>query len=992
MRITKKIITKLLLLSFAFVISLQCVAQGKSSLISKLKNGEKVKIAALGTSLTEGKWPWFDVMKEWLDQDYPGLVEYHNEGVGASASSYPPGKSGLDKVKVIAATSPDVVFIEFAVNDAYEAYNISVAESRANLESMINTLKERNPDVEIILQTMNVVIDMPELNMTESTKRADLLQYLGMYREVAKENRLLLIDHYPNWHKFLKEEGRDAYVKVVTDGIHPNLDGYRKILLPKLKEVLLCSQHKWLPAEVHSSSISPEVDDFLNTLSGQIRLLHCQYEGSKLATKTSFSEKELSINGSKWSCKVNAISVKEDKQALDLDISFRLDKGMDNSVGVAVAFDFEDWSAENYVLLPASVYNGNRCELVDRGYNAGLDRKYLYQKNIPLMSVPIPQLSPKQDAVSRLEVNAGNMATPAMCFFSKKAKRGFIVLTEQKTQFADNAFSVEESADRKTASFVVSAPGVRERKPEFVGFSESSDCGAELEAGDQINLKLRIYSFKATNIPALLNKFMEVRKCVTGSNNPRNLVPFSQIKHWMTERIDSRWYEGDDFQFYYPENANWISFGWIGGLINTFPMLALDDELHFERVVKTFDFAIPRGQGVSGYFYGALNYDGKCFSREGYPEFPEIVLTRKNGDVLFWMLKQFMLLKAQGNANNINPGWEKNIQRLADAFVATWKRHGQWGRMLNNQTGEVAEYNTSGGVIAIGGLALAANYYGKPEYLKIAKEAAGFYYQRDFMKQGMTTGGCADILQNADSETAASFMTALMALYEVTEEKEWLEKSKNLANLCATWTTSYDYELPLETELGRLGAKLAGIYWASTQNKHGAPGICTSSGDPLFKIYRATGNELYADLMNDIVHAHGESIRPGGYTNERLTYCDAEQQSVGNRGNHVTGWNELNGFLMALEIPGIYLQTDSDCFYVFDHVEAEIVKRDEEGITLKLFNPTKYNAAIAIVAESSKQAQSPLGYTAFIDWPKVKVEAGDNIHVYIDSKGVVKKL
>jgi acyl-CoA thioesterase-1 len=206
--------------------------------IQKLEQGEKVKIAALGTSLTGGTWRWFDVMKEWLDQEYPRQVEYQNEGVGASASSYPPKVCGLEKVKVVAAGNPDVVFIEFAVNDAYKPYKISIEESRKNLESIISTLKEANPKVEIIIQTMNVVIDMPALNMTESTKRSELTKYLEMYRQVAVENKLLLIDHYPNWEKYLKHEGRDAYIKLVTDGIHPNLEGYRMILLPELREVL----------------------------------------------------------------------------------------------------------------------------------------------------------------------------------------------------------------------------------------------------------------------------------------------------------------------------------------------------------------------------------------------------------------------------------------------------------------------------------------------------------------------------------------------------------------------------------------------------------------------------------------------------------------------------------------------------------------------------------------------------------------------------------
>lgn len=125
-----------------------------------------------------------------------------------------------------------------AVNDAYKPYNISVGESRKNLESMIATLKNANPEVEIILQTMNVVIDMPELNMAEAAKRSDLLNYLKMYRLVAKEKHLLLIDHYPNWDYYLKNEGRDASIRIVTDGIHPSLEGYRMILLPELQKNL----------------------------------------------------------------------------------------------------------------------------------------------------------------------------------------------------------------------------------------------------------------------------------------------------------------------------------------------------------------------------------------------------------------------------------------------------------------------------------------------------------------------------------------------------------------------------------------------------------------------------------------------------------------------------------------------------------------------------------------------------------------------------------
>ncbi len=966
-------------------IQAQPIRKIEARFVDQLERNEHVKIAALGTSLTGGTWKWFDVMKEWLDQVYPGQVSYKNEGIGASASSFPPGRSGLDKVNELTSYHPDVVFIEFAVNDAYRPYNISVEDSRANLESIIQSLKSYNPEIEIILQTMNVVIDMPELNTTEFTKRSELNQYLAMYRKVAEENHILLIDHYPNWERYLKEEGRDAYIRIVKDGIHPGLEAYRMILLPELKRVL---QQKWIPNKVDYPATSLEVEDFLSSLNGHMRLLICQYKDSRLISSSQFNDNELNIDDQEWQCKLTTNQVVSENKAIDVDISFQITSGAAREAGVGVAFDFKNWDIQNYVMLPASIYNGNRCKLVDRAYNKGLERKYLYQKNIPRMSVPIPQLSPEKERVSRLEVNASNMATPAMCFFNKEQKKGFIILTEQKTQFADNGFFVEESANRKMASFVISAPGVRYKKPEFVGFSDSPDRGADLNPGDKINIRMRIYTIEADDIPAFLEEFMKLRKSLTGQNQPRNLIPFSQIALWMTERIDERWYSGDQFQFYCPENANWISFGWIGGLMNTYPMITLGDEYHLDRVIKTFDFAIPKAQGESGYFHGALNFDGKCFPREGYPEIPEIVLTRKNADVLFWMIKQFMLLQAQGNEIFIKPSWEENIQKLADAFVNTWKNNGQWGRMLNTQTGEIAEYNTSGGVMAIGGLALASAYFNNPLYLQVAEEAARFYYQRDFYDQGMTTGGCADILQNADSETAAGFMTALMALYEVTMESEWMDKSKDLAHLCATWTTSYDYELPRETELGRLDAKLAGIYWASTQNKHGAPGICTSSGDPFFKIYRHTGNTLYADILNDIIHAHGESIRPGGYTNERLTYCDAD--SRGERGTHLTGWNELNGFLMTIEIPGIYYQTDQNLLYVFDHLEAKVIGCDKKGTLIEIHNPTPFDSEFTIFAESQENAQKPLGCNAFLQWPSAQVKSKEKIILLIQADGTIK--
>jgi acyl-CoA thioesterase-1 len=99
--------------------------------IRELQAGKKVTVVTMGTSLTGGGWGWPAVMMDdWLNKDFFGQVTFFNEGVSGSASSVgPDGKkelSGLAKLPDVIARKPDVVFIEFSVNDAYLPYKISV--------------------------------------------------------------------------------------------------------------------------------------------------------------------------------------------------------------------------------------------------------------------------------------------------------------------------------------------------------------------------------------------------------------------------------------------------------------------------------------------------------------------------------------------------------------------------------------------------------------------------------------------------------------------------------------------------------------------------------------------------------------------------------------------------------------------------------------------------------------------------------------------------
>lgn len=716
----------------------------------------------------------------------------------------------------------------------------------------------------------------------------------------------------------------------------------------------LCAySQKWLPQEKMPAQ--------------EVRLLSCRYSGPELVACGPAS--------ADWRTETERRSLPDGER---LVFRFVALKDMKDA-GVAVAFDRYGWTSDNYVMIPSAVYNGNRQRIVNRNYATGLYPSDYDRPDLALTSNPIPQLSPDFGAPSRLEVGVCNAATPAIAFYDRMRKEGVILLTEQGLvrdgKVIDHALIVEESADRSVASFVIGAPGVRERKPEFIGFSPSPDRGITVSKGDEIVVGVTRYVYPCKDVPDLLSRFMKVRKHVPDNRAPRDLMPMSRVLDIMNGNIEERYYDNGTVAFYRPEGADWMSYGWIGGLMNTFPMLASDDAGRRARVASTFDFALSHAKGKSGYYYDILLPDGTVKNRDAAAVVPGVAVTRRNADVLYWMVKQFDLLKCQGHAGAIRPEWEQEVRRLADAFVRTWEKQGTWGNYVHVETGDVAVFRTTGGAMAVGGLALASVYYNEPSYMRVAREAAAAFY-RDFAVTGFTSGGCGDILQNADSETAIALATSLITLYEQTGETVYLQQARSVADLCATWTVSYDYRLSDDTPLGKLGANLTGAVWASTQNKHGAPGFCTLSGDALFKIYRATGDTLYAGLLRDVIHAHAEAVQTNYKIYERLTFCDAD--SKGSRGDgQSTGWNETNGAMMALEIPGIYVRKDKGTFYVFDHVRVELVEKSDRRMVLNVYNPTAYDAVVTVLAEDLKEASVPLGDNAFVGWKdKVTVKAG----------------
>jgi len=752
-------------------------------------------------------------------------------------------------------------------------------------------------------------------------------------------------------------------------------------------------------SQLFGQNSNKPVDDFLKSLKGNINPSICWYIGTNLKSTQSIASGFLKAGNSEWTCNLVTLPSKQ-TDALDVTATFILTDGSAASAAVAVSFNFNQWSTNNYILVPASVYNGNRYRSIGNAYNPDYPIDMYYNPDVPLTISNNPRLALKPGDSSIIELQTTNAATPAVCFFFPELKKGFILLTEQNTRLGNSGITIHENVDRTKVELKITAPSVRKLAAGFGYFYASGDQATNWKKGDEVSLRFRLYAFNAGSIPDLLLKFMQVRKSFAGPNHPRNLVPMSKGFELATGICSNNWITVPAGSYYAPENSKDFQLGWVSGMMNTFPMLALNDQKEREHVSAELDFIVNKLQGKSGYFYGGITAGGKIRPEKMIPEIPQVhAMVRKNCDALFWMIKHFMLLKEQGHGSLIKPQWEESAKRLAEAFAATWTKYGQFGQYIDPETGEIAVFNSTAGAIAPAGLALAYGYFQDDKFLEVARQAANYYFERDVVKQGLTGGHCADISQDADSESCFGFLESLMAMYNYTSDPQWLEKAKVQAALCATWTISYDVKFPPESQIAKLKSHMTGAVWASIQNKHAAPGICTASGDYLFKLYRATGNRLYADLIRDIQHAHTEAMdMPNhrttnygfGTSMERIQPSDSEGKgSIGNYIHTRNSWTETDGMLMDLEIPGIYLLTDKEEMYIFDHVEAKVVKRSGEKTILLISNKTAYDAHVSVFAETSGQAKNPLSYVAFVKWPKVSLKSGETKTVTLLKNGQI---
>lgn len=697
-------------------------------------------------------------------------------------------------------------------------------------------------------------------------------------------------------------------------------------------------------------------------------------------------------SGAEWRLSIEQSRPKDAPDATDYNLTWTLVSGTADQVSVGVEFPFGDWTPENYVFVPAAVYDGNRFDVKDVGYPPFWYDTAEWRLDMPTTTTVQPTLG-KASAVgtpTRIELNTGNASTPLMAFHSPDSKRGWMVLTTQGSRFGDHGMTISESADKTAATFAVTAPAVRSRRAAGAGFAASDDSPANFKAGESVSISLRVYSFKSNTLQDMMNRFSEARKDLNPSQR-RESLPFSEAwklieNLYQTERWD------DNIDLYCLSKPgtgtswNFIwQLGWCGGGQCTLPLMMQGSELARERAKRNLEVIFSKSQAESG-FYNAYG-NGKEFAGFGYfePLANNITFVRSQGDWLYMAQRQIDLIESTGGT--VPTQWRDGMHKLADAFLRNWEKYGQFGQFIDVKSGDVRIGGSTSGAIVPAGLALASLRYDNPKYLDAARGAARKFH-KDFVLKGYTTGGPGEILSTPDSESAFGLFESFVVLYEVTGEKEWLTYAADLLPICQSWAVSYDYRFPAESQMGLIDARSCGSVWASVANKHSAPGFCTWSGDSFLKYFRATGDERALEYITDVAHGLPQYMSradqpiggmPAGGLCERVNLSDWEGR--GGVGGNIFGscsWVEASAAMTTAMLPGIYVQPDKGVYAVLDNIKAENISTRKGELTLRLSNPTKFHANVKVLSESSKEALKPRTSLVASDMTIISLAPGES--------------
>lgn len=186
------------------------------------RQSEALKIVTFGTSLTV-RGGWQEPLRRALSACRDAEVTIINLAKSGMASDW-----GVTQIDKVLAEKPDIVLVEFAVNDAALDRFLSLAASAANIEAIVTRLKAGESKPAIHVMAMSPVSGL------RGWIRPYLAQYEDRHAEIARRLGAGFIDHRPAWAKLSADEIATA----IADGTHPDPATAGRVMLPGLMQAL----------------------------------------------------------------------------------------------------------------------------------------------------------------------------------------------------------------------------------------------------------------------------------------------------------------------------------------------------------------------------------------------------------------------------------------------------------------------------------------------------------------------------------------------------------------------------------------------------------------------------------------------------------------------------------------------------------------------------------------------------------------------------------
>ena len=180
-----------------------------AGVIKKLQAGEKVTVAYLGGSITQGSSAGDDkcyarLTTNWLEEQFPNAqINYVRAGIGATGSYIGVHRADRDVI----AYDPDLVFIDFSVNDTTERTEINKQAYEGLLRKLWKA--ESAPAVVTIAMTQQ-----------------DGTSFQQYHEEIAKKYDIPMIS-YKNAILDVIDKGYIEWTDISDDNIHPNIPGHQ---------------------------------------------------------------------------------------------------------------------------------------------------------------------------------------------------------------------------------------------------------------------------------------------------------------------------------------------------------------------------------------------------------------------------------------------------------------------------------------------------------------------------------------------------------------------------------------------------------------------------------------------------------------------------------------------------------------------------------------------------------------------------------------------